>query len=347
MNTAGTVPLAVLCVICSPASASEDLLTEARLYFAPISTAAPDIQDSEATPEKAKLGTMLFFEPRLSKSSFLSCASCHNLSIGGADNLDKSVGHLWQRAGRNAPTVLNSVFNSSQFWDGRADSLRAQATGPMQADVEMANDPERIIATLKSIPGYVALFEAAFPGDHDPITLENAGEAIEAFEAGLITPNAPFDRFLEGDETALTEQQKRGLAHFIEKNCVECHNGVGLGGTTFRVFGQAEPPPVEVRPEDDLGRFKITNDEADRYMFRVAPLRNVALTAPYFHSGAVWDLSEAVAIMGKAQLGLDLTADEVADITAFLESLTGEQPTVQLPMLPPSTADTPKPAPND
>lgn len=343
MRVAGAFSCWAMVAVIGDASAAEDLLSRTREYFQPIPIEIPKIEDNLASPDKVELGRMLFFEPRLSKSGFISCSSCHNVAIGGADNLEGSVGHLWSVGKRNAPTVLNAVFNIDQFWDGRADDLKTQATGPMQADVEMASSPDRVLNTLTSIPEYIALFKAVFPEDKDPVSLQNAARAIEVFEATLITPNAPFDRYLGGDETALTDQQKRGLDLFIAKNCVQCHSGVNVGGNTYRVFGEVQAPSPEVRPPDDLGRFNVTKAEADKYAFRVAPLRNVALTAPYFHSGKVWDLTEAVKVMASAQLGVELTDDEAGDITAFLESLSGDQPTVQVPTLPPSTAQTPKP----
>ncbi len=343
MRLAGTFSLVALSAVAGEALAAEDLLTKARQHFEPIPQQVPVIEDNAANPEKVQLGKMLFFEPRLSKSGLISCNSCHNISTGGADNLERSVGHRWQLGGRNAPTVLNAVYNIDQFWDGRADDLKTQATGPMQAGVEMASTPERVLGVLNSIPDYIAAFKAAFPDDRDPVSMQNAGRAIEVFEATLITPNAPFDRYLGGEEDALDDQQKRGLELFIAKNCVQCHNGKNIGGNTYRVFGEVQAPAPDVRPADDLGRFNVTKDEADKYAFRVAPLRNVALTAPYFHSGHVWDLAHAVKIMAQTQIGAELSDEEAGDIVAFLGSLTGQQPVVELPLLPPSTGDTPKP----
>ena len=326
------------------AAAADDLMTKARVYFTPIPTAAPEIQDNLSSPEKIDLGKMLFFEPRLSKSGAIACVSCHNVGMGGDDNMGHSIGHLWNRGGRSAPTVLNAVFNVDQFWDGRADDLKAQAVGPMQADVEMNNSPEQVVATLNSMPEYVALFQAAFPGEDTPVSLDNAGRAIEVFEATLTTPGSPFDRYLRGDSDALTEQQKRGLAQFIDGRCVECHSGVNIGGDKYEVFGKVQSPGPEIRPPDDVGRAAVTGRDEDKYVFRVAPLRNIALTAPYFHSGVVWDLGEAVKVMAKAQLGNELSDADAEAVVAFLNSLTGIQPSIEYPILPPRTATTPRPS---
>jgi len=272
-----------------------------------------------------------------------SCNSCHNLATGGDDNLETSIGHGWQKGPRNAPTALNAVLNEAQFWDGRAEDLKAQAKGPVQAGVEMANTPANVVVTLKSMPQYVTWFKAAFPGDADPVTFDNMARAIEAFEATLLTP-APFDRYLNGDDSALSDEQKTGLALFVDKGCSACHGGVNVGGHGYYPFGVVEKPGADVLPEVDKGRFAVTKTANDQYVFRAAPLRNVALTAPYFHSGKVWDLKQAVAIMGNAQLGTELKPDEVNAIVAFLNSLTGELHPVEYPVLPPETATTPRPS---
>jgi cytochrome c peroxidase len=259
------------------------------------------------------------------------------------DLQETSVGHGWQKGPRNAPTVFNSVFNIAQFWDGRAKDLAEQAKGPVQASVEMSNSPRQVIATLKSMPEYVALFAKAFPGEEDPMTFDNMAKAIEVFEATLITPNAPFDRFLKGNEQALDAAQQEGLQLFIGKGCVSCHSGVNIGGTSYFPFGVRETPDAEVRPPGDVGRFQVTNTEADRYVFKSPSLRNIALTPPYFHSGRVWELSDAVIIMGTAQLGVALRPAEAEKITTFLHTLTGDQPQVVHPVLPPNAPTTPRP----
>jgi cytochrome c peroxidase len=209
----------------------------------------------------------------------------------------------------------------------------------------MSSTPERTVATLASIPEYVTLFEEAFPGEADPVTFENMARAIEAFEATLITPDAPFDRYLEGDDGALTGEQKDGLALFMDSGCTACHGGILLGGSSYQRFGAARNPGAELLPPGDRGRFNVTGDPNDEFAFKVPVLRNVDLTAPYFHTGRVWGLAEAVAIMGEAQLGREFTDEEVTLMTSFLLSLTGDQPSVSYPVLPVHTADTPKPDP--
>lgn len=325
------------------AQEKDDLLAKCRQLFKPIPAQAPAAKGNPASPAKVELGRMLYFDPRLSSSQLISCNTCHNVSLAGADLQETSTGHGWQKGPRNAPTVLNAVFNVAQFWDGRAEDLKAQAKGPVQASVEMNNDPARVVATLKSLPGYVAAFGEAFPGEADPVTFDNVAKAIEVFEATLLTPGAPFDRWLKGDGKALAPAEKAGLALFVDKGCARCHAGVNVGGEDYDPFGVVEAPPEEVRPAGDVGRFKVTNTSADRYVFRAAPLRNVAVTQPYFHSGKVWKLADAVKIMGSAQLGEPLGDADVAGITEFLRTLTGRQPKVENPVLPPSTDATPRP----
>lgn len=324
-------------------AAASDLRDEAIVLFQPLPSTVPAVRDNPITAEKIELGKALFFDPRLSASGVFSCNSCHNLATGGDDNLETSIGHGWQKGPRNAPTALNAVFNEAQFWDGRAEDLKAQAKGPVQAGVEMANTPDNVVVTLKSMPTYVEWFTEAFPGEADPVTFDNMAKAIEAFEATLLTP-APFDSFLNGDEAALSDVQKEGLQLFMDKGCVSCHGGINVGGTGYFPFGLIEKPGADVLPENDKGRFAVTATADDSYVFRAAPLRNIALTAPYFHSGKVWDLKQAVAIMGTAQLGEELNDEEVDAIVAFLGSLTGKMPEVVYPVLPAETATTPRPS---
>jgi len=259
--------------------------------------------------------------------------------------LETSVGHRWQKGGRNAPTVLNSVFNTAQFWDGRAKDLEEQAGGPMINPIEMASSHGHVIEQLKSIPGYHDAFKRAYPGDPDPIAIDNAVQAIAVFEASLITPNAPFDSYLKGDADALTGDQKEGLRLFIDGGCASCHGGINLGGEMYAPFGVVEKPGADFLPADDKGRFEVTKSVDDEYVYKVPTLRNIALTAPYFHTGKAWDLRQAVAVMGTTQLGTQLKDEEVGKITAFLHSLTGEQPKIVYPILPPSTLTTSRPRP--
>ena len=323
---------------------ADPLQDQAKQMFKPIPSTPPEIKDNPLTPEKIALGHQLFFEPRLSKSGIISCNTCHNVGLAGVDGVPTSLGHGFQKGPRNSPTVFNAVFNIAQFWDGRAADLKEQAKGPVQAAVEMNNTPARVEETLRSIPEYVAAFTKAFPSDQQPVSFDNMAKAIEAYEATLLTPNAPFDRYLGGDANALNEQQKNGLKLFMEKGCIACHAGVNIGGNGYFPFGLVAKPSAEVLPANDKGRFAVTNTASDEYVFRAAPLRNIALTAPYFHSGQVWSLEQAVAIMGSSQLGQQLNESEVKDITAFLHTLTGEQPKIEHPVLPPSTATTPRPA---
>ena len=333
------------CLATGQVSAQPALLKQAQGLFKPIPTAAPALPGNPATPAKQELGKMLYFDTRLSESHALSCNSCHMIGMGGVDLQETSLGHRWQRGGRNAPTVYNAVFEVAQFWDGRAKDLEAQAGGPLVNPVEMDTTPEHVIEQLKGIPGYLPVFAKAFPGVADPLTFDNVRKAIAVFEATLITPNAAFDRYLEGNAKALDADQQAGLALFINKGCVACHNGINVGGTMYAPFGVVERPGAEILHEGDKGRFAVTQTASDEYVFRAASLRNVAITQPYFHSGKVWDLRQAVAIMGNSQLGAKLTDDEVDKITGFLEALTGEQPNVTLPILPPSVATTPRPKP--
>lgn len=319
------------------------LLKRAQSVFKPIPRTPPALKENPLTPDKLDLGRMLFLDPRLSSSGLISCNSCHNLGLAGVDAQETSIGHGWQKGPRNSPTVLNAVFNVAQFWDGRARDLKEQAMGPVQAAVEMNSNQARTIATLKSIPEYVARFEKSFPGQADAVTFENMAKAIEAFEATLLTPQSRFDRYLTGDEQALTAPEKQGLSLFLAKGCVTCHQGVNLGGTGYFPFGVVEKPGAEILPPEDKGRFAVTRTASDQYVFKSPSLRNIDLTAPYFHSGKVWDLRQAVAIMGSAQLGAELTTADTDVIVAFLKTLTGEQPKVAYPVMPPSTPKTPRP----
>jgi cytochrome c peroxidase len=343
MRTTSWSAAAVLAVALGGGVSASDLQQRARDLFSPIPAGPATLEDNPATPEKVELGRMLFFEPRLSKSGLISCNTCHSVSTGGADNLKTSIGHGWQKGPRNAPTVLNAVFNTAQFWDGRAKDLADQAKGPVQAGVEMGNTPDGAVATLKSMPEYVQAFARAFPGTADPVDFDNMALAIESFEATLTTPNAPLDRYMAGEEAALTLEQKRGLELFTSKGCVMCHRGVNLGGTGYYPFGLQKRPGADILPIGDKGRFAVTKTATDEYVFRAAPLRNIVLTAPYFHSGEVWDLREAVSVMGTSQLGTALTSQEAGDIAMFMRALTGEQPKIIVPILPPSTATTPRP----
>jgi cytochrome c peroxidase len=337
------IPCSILLATASLCADDAALLKKSRASFKPIPVEAPQLKGNPSGPEKIALGKLLFFDPRLSSSGVISCNTCHYLGLGGVDGLETSVGHGWQKGPRNSPTVLNAVFNIAQFWDGRAKDLQEQAMGPVQAAVEMHSTPERTVAVLRSIPEYGDRFKRAFPGDNDPVSFRNMASAIEVFEATLITPNSRLDQFLNGNMDALTAKEKSGLDLFISKGCAPCHNGVNLGGTGYFPFGVVERPGAEVLPPNDKGRFAVTQTASDEYRFKSPSLRNIALTAPYFHSGKVWDLGQAVAIMGTSQIGAKLEDAEINQIVAFLQSLTGDQPKIEFPILPNRTATTPMP----
>lgn len=291
---------------------------------------------------KAELGKKLYFDPRLSKSGFISCNSCHNLSMGGTDNLSTSIGHNWQQGPINSPTVLNSSLNVAQFWDGRAADLKEQAGGPIANPSEMAFTHTLAVDLLSSIPGYVEDFRLTFGSEE--IDIDKVTEAIAEFEKTLVTPGSRFDQWLLGDEDALTAQELAGYQLFKTSGCVACHNGPAVGGTSFQKMGLIEPYQTNNEVE---GRAAVTGKDADRFMFKVPTLRNVELTYPYFHDGQAETLTEAVDIMGRLQLGRVFSDEENAQIVAFLKTLTGEQPRFLLPILPPSTDATPKPHPFD
>lgn len=334
----------LLCLPVAAVAQSGDALQQrAQKAFKTIPAGAPALKSNPASPAKVELGKMLFFDPRLSSSWLISCNTCHNLSLGGVDLLETSIGHGWQKGPRNSPTVLNAVFNIAQFWDGRARDLKEQAMGPVQAAVEMNSTPDRTVKTLRSIPAYVDRFKQAFPGEADAVTFENMARAIESFEATLVTPGSRFDNYLSGKTDAINADEKKGLDLFISKGCVSCHNGLNLGGAGYFPFGVVEKPGSEILPPTDKGRFEVTRTASDEYVFKSPSLRNIELTAPYFHSGKVWDLRQAVAVMGSAQLGATLNPAETEAIVAFLRTLTGTQPKVDYPILPAHTATTPLP----
>ncbi|ALJ36283.1 MULTISPECIES: cytochrome-c peroxidase [Azospirillum] len=293
-------------------------------------------------PGLVELGKKLYFDPRLSKSGFISCNSCHNLSMGGTDNLKTSVGHNWQQGPINSPTVLNSSLNVAQFWDGRALTLQEQAGGPIANPGEMGSTHALAVEVLRSIPEYQKEFAEVF--GETTITIEEVTKAIAAFEETLVTPNSRFDQWLKGDKKALTTVELEGYELFKDSGCTACHNGSAVGGNTFQKMGVVEPYKTNNPAE---GRIAVTKEEADRFNFKVPTLRNVALTYPYFHDGEAATLSDAVDVMGRIQLGKKFSPDENAKIVAFLKTLTGDQPSFALPILPPSTDKTPKPHPFD
>ncbi len=287
------------------------------------------------TADKVELGKKLYFEPRLSKSGLISCNTCHNLATGGVDGVAAAIGHKWTANPHhlNSPTVYNSVLNKVQFWDGRDPHLEAQAQGPVQAGPEMAAPKELVEARVNSIPEYVAEFQKVYGSDVKKVPFEMITNTIAAFERTLITPSR-FDDFLNGDTNALTKAEKEGLGLFIDKGCTACHNDVAIGGS-MQTFATAAKYKFA-----DMGDF--TGDKNG--MVKTPTLRNVEETAPYFHNGAIWTLEEAVKEMGSTQLGIKISDKEADKIVTFLKSLTGDKPQIIYPVLPVSTAKTPKPS---
>ncbi len=297
---------------------------------------APAPANNPTTPAKVALGKMLYHDPRLSSTGTVSCASCHNVMLGGEDNRPNSMGVNGQTGGRSAPTVWNSAFNTVQFWDGRAESLEAQAAGPVTNPIEMGMKSwDDVVARLNSIEGYQKAFADAFGGN--AISKDTATKAIAAYERTLITPNSPYDKYVGGDKSALTEQQVRGMNKVAELGCTSCHSGPAFNGP-----GMFQKIPVysngmfqaKYHFNKDLGLAEVTKKPEDEHLFKVPTLRNIALTAPYFHNGAVKTLDEAVKLMAKLQLDKTLSDEEIADIVAFLNALTGEFPEQKMPVLP-------------
>lgn len=291
-------------------------------------------------PEKVELGKQLFFDPRLSMSGIISCNTCHNLSLGGVDNLKTSIGHKWQAGPVNAPTVFNSSLMIAQFWDGRAADLKEQAAGPIEAGVEMAMPHTLAVDVIQSISGYVESFKKVY--GTRVITMDNITDAIAAFEETLATPNSRFDQWLKGNDKAITKQELEGYNLFASSGCVACHHGPAVGGTSFQKMGLLEEYKSTSPAQ---GRAAVTGIDAERFMFKVPTLRNVELTYPYFHDGEAATLEEAVDIMGRLQLGRKYSDEEIKSIVAFLKTLTGERPQMALPLLPASGDSTPRPDP--
>ncbi len=314
----------------------------AAALFKPLS-ARMDGENPAPSAERIALGRMLYYETRLSKNHDISCNSCHQLDRYGVDGEPTSPGHKGVRGGRNSPTSYNAALHIAQFWDGREPDVEAQAKGPILNPVEMAMpDPDTVVATLESIPGYVSAFQAAFPGEDAPITYDNMAKAIGAFERGLVTPS-PFDAYLSGDVTALSSAQVEGMTLFLDIGCTTCHVGEGLGGSMYQKIGLMKPYQT-----DDVGRAEVTGSEADAYVFKVPSLRNITETAPYFHDGSIATIEEAVRVMADVQLGKTLTDAQVDQLVVFLDALTGtpDAQYIKPPALPPSGPSTPAPDPS-
>lgn len=302
-----------------------------RLHFKPLPEKMPGSRND--TPEMVALGRKLYFEKGISLTKSQSCNDCHRLDNrqAGVDNLPTSKGARGDSGKRNSPTVLNAGFHAAQFWDGRAADLVNQAKGPVLNPVEMAmRSEEDVITMLKERKDYRDGFKAAFPLMAEPVTFDNLALAIAAFERTLITPSR-FDRYLRGQQNALTADEKRGLKLFVETGCIECHNGVSVGGRMLEKFGIYHP----YENQTDRGRYHITRHEKDAFVFKVPGLRNVTLTAPYFHDGQVALLPEAVRRMAWMQLDRILKQSEVNEIVRFLFALEGEQPLVVVPPVDP------------
>jgi len=278
----------------------------------------PIPQSMNVDHKKVVLGQKLFFDPQLSADGTISCASCHDLENGGDDGRKFSIGVNGKKGNINAPTVYNAVFNFRQFWDGRAEDLKAQVFGPIENPVEMNMTMAQIVDKLQKDPMYVSEFERIYP---DGITQENVADAIAEYEKTLVTPNAPFDRYLKGEKNAIDPEAEEGYELFKSKGCIVCHNGVNVGGNFYNKFGIFKDANSSA-----LGRYNITKKEEDKFVFKVPSLRNVALTAPYMHDGRADTLEEAVEIMSEHQLGRYMSKEEIEKIVAFLKSLTGEIP---------------------
>lgn len=321
-------------------SAMADALSDSYLaMFTPLPTEAPSA-GNELTDAKINLGRMLYYETRISKNGKMSCNTCHVLEKYGQDNLPFSPGHEGKLGGRSSPTVYNAALHVAQFWDGRAPTVEEQAKGPVLNPVEMGMpSADHVVDVLKSIPGYEAAFKAAFPGEENPISYDNFGKAVGAFERRLVTPSR-WDEYLKGRKEALTATEQAGYETFAKVGCVTCHNGPAIGGAMYHKLGLAKAWP-ELK---DLGRYEATKVDSDKHFFKVASLRNVTETGPYLHDGSVETLEEMVKMMAEHQLGKTLTDAETASIVSFLKCLTGDLPKeyIQAPDLPESGPKTPK-----
>jgi cytochrome c peroxidase len=336
-----------LLVVVAPATAADtetERLKQGQELFQPLprDMAKPD---APITPERVALGRLLFFDPRLTVDADLSCSSCHQPERHGTDGLSKSIGVKQRPHPRNAPTILNAGLNFIIHWRGDRDSLEDQVIKALASPITSGQPDEKaIIDRLTQIPSYAPLFKAAFPDDPHPMTGENIAKAIGAYERTLVTPS-PFDRYLAGDVDALSPKARGGLDTFINTGCAGCHNGVLVGGRMYQKFGVVEDYWKATGSQTiDKGRADVTKNPDDLYRFRVASLRNVAVTAPYFHDGSVATLPEAVHVMARVQLGVTLGEAETSGIVAFLESLTGELPAnfATVPTLPAGSVTPPR-----
>ncbi len=330
----------ILTFAVAAAAFAVDIPADKLRPFAPLPSVANSVSNP-LSPAKIELGRFLYFEPRLSRNQKVSCNSCHDLAKYGVDNEATSTGFKGQHGDRNSPTVYNAAAHFVQFWDGRARDVEAQASGPIMNPVEMAMPSEKfVVEVLDSIPEYRQMFAKAFPGEKNPVTIDNATLAIGAFERKLMTPSR-WDAFLKGDKAALTDEEKLGFLKFSSAGCPACHNGALLGGNSFKKLGVAKKWP----DAHDSGLARISKKSSDRFVFKVPSLRNINQTGPYFHNGSVPTLDAAITAMAEYQLGEPLTPADVKLVATWLGSLTGPLPTdyIREPKLPPSTDKTPKP----
>ncbi len=335
-----TAAIIIIILICSGISSAsngdEALLKQAKNIFGPL----PQVMTSDKnpiTPEKVKLGKILFYETRISVDGTVSCARCHPIGLYAADGLRKSIGNNCKVNPRNAPTIFNAAAQISEHWIGNRTDVEDQAKqaviGPPSFGMPSY---EAVENKLKELREYMDFFKKAFPGEPNPITVDNFAKSVGAFERTLVTPSR-FDSFLKGDIAALNDREKKGLKVYMEAGCIMCHSGPYLGGQMYQKFGIVEPFWKYTKSEPiDEGRYVVTKNEADKYVFKVPVLRNVAKTAPYFHDGSVDKLEHAVWIMGKIQLGKDLDKAQVEEIVTFLKALTGKIPedALKVPLLP-------------
>ncbi len=294
-----------------------DYLSESRMIVPIVPLAGLDA-------EKIALGERLFSDPRMSGDNSTACANCHGLGNAGVDGLKVSIGVDGHQGKRNAPTVFNAALNLLQFWDGRVTSLEEQIDSPIENPLEMASSWNQIITKLEDDDYYKEAFSELYAKG---ITIDNIKNAIATFERSLVTPDSLFDRFLRGDDNAISNKAKAGFELFTNYGCISCHQGMNIGGNMFEKIGVMVPyynESEEILENEDYGRFHLTGVEEHQYEFRVPSLRNVARTAPYFHDGRVATLDEAVKIMALHQLGLNLDQREIEQIVAFLQTLTGE-----------------------
>ena len=297
------------------ASAPTETMVASREAIAPLPLSL------NLDPRRVALGQKLFEDPQLSHDGTIACATCHPLDLGGTDHLPRSIGIRGTPVARNAPTVFNSGFNFRQFWDGRAATLEEQAGGPLTSPDEMGSSWPEALDRINASAAYSRSFAEIY-ATH--ATEDAVRDAIATFERSLVTPNSRFDQYLRGNPAALNSEELDGYHMFRSFGCVSCHQGMNIGGNMYQRIGVMEQYVPVADPDDDRGRFRLTSDPADDHVFKVPSLRNVAVTAPYFHDGSRPNLESAVAAMGYYQLGRRLSGDEIQHLVAFLRTLTGE-----------------------